>query len=184
SRPARHCWAMTKVILPRFVVGLLLGATGLLCSGCFLADDDGKSSGNTGGGSGDNPAGTGGSSGNAECGTSAECGDGRQCVSGACRPVDDSTDDNYCAPTIDWPESSAAKELEILDLVNQYRAAGASCGGEFFGPREPLEMLGSLQCAARVHSLDMLENDYFSHTRSEERRVGKEGRCRRAPGQS
>lgn len=71
---------------------------------------------------------------------------------------------DYCSPTTDWPESSAAKELEILDLVNQRRAAGATCGGETFGPREPLEMLGSLQCAARVHSLDMLENDYFSHT--------------------
>lgn len=70
----------------------------------------------------------------------------------------------YCAATESWPASAATKEREILDLVNQFRAEGATCGSETFAPREPLEMLGSLQCAARVHSADMFEKDYFSHT--------------------
>lgn len=74
---------------------------------------------------------------------------------------------DYCAPTEDWPESSTAKELEMLELVNAQRAEGASCAGEAFPPREPLEMLPSLHCAARMHSADMLERDYFSHTSPE-----------------
>lgn len=148
---------MAKMKLSRSVVGFLLGAVGLLLSGCFFDSNDGESSGQNLG------TGDGGGSAGAECDRAAECGDGRQCVRGVCQPVGSPMGD-YCSPTLEWPESSAAKELAILDLVNQRRAAGATCGGATFGPREPLEMLDSLQCAARVHSLDMLENDYFSHT--------------------
>ena len=73
-------------------------------------------------------------------------------------------DGTYCAATEDWPPEAATKEQEILDQVNELRAAGATCGTHDFEPREPLEMLGSLRCAARVHSADMLEHDYFGHT--------------------
>jgi uncharacterized protein YkwD len=40
---------------------------------------------------------------------------------------------------------------------------GANCGGENFGPAEPLVMEPSLQCAARMHSLDMDERNFFAH---------------------
>jgi uncharacterized protein YkwD len=70
---------------------------------------------------------------------------------------------DYCAPTADWDPAWAALEQEILELVNQYRAEGATCGGEVFGPAGPLQMDASLQCAARMHSLDMDQRDFFSH---------------------
>lgn len=70
---------------------------------------------------------------------------------------------DYCAPTADWDPAWAQLEQEIVELVNQYRAEGATCGDETFGPAGPLTMDSSLQCAARMHSLDMAERDFFSH---------------------
>ena len=61
------------------------------------------------------------------------------------------------------PEELLAREDEILTLVNEHRAAGANCGGEARPPVEPLSMDPHLRCAARLHSMDMAERDYFSH---------------------
>lgn len=90
---------------------------------------------------------------------STACGDGESNAHDA-----NGIDGDYCSPTVGWPSDSAALEKEILTLVNQHRAQGAQCGDEAIGPREPLEMHPALQCAARVHTADMVEHDYFSHT--------------------
>jgi uncharacterized protein YkwD len=52
----------------------------------------------------------------------------------------------------------------VLTIVNQLRAAGATCGGTFQPPVAPLTMNANLQNAARAHSQDMATNNYFSHT--------------------
>ncbi|MBC8069244.1 MAG: CAP domain-containing protein [Deltaproteobacteria bacterium] len=53
----------------------------------------------------------------------------------------------------------------MLDIVNQRRAEGADCGAEgSFGPAGPLSMAPALRCAARVHSKQMVESDFFAHT--------------------
>lgn len=77
----------------------------------------------------------------------------------------DIPDSAYCEPVADWPAEWDAFEEEVLQLVNERRAAGADCGGAgTFGPAPPLTMNPALRCAARNHSMDMFVRDYFSHT--------------------
>lgn len=73
----------------------------------------------------------------------------------------------YCDPAADWSPSAAALEAEILTIVNQHRAAGATCGGQAMPPVAPLSADPALRCAARVHTLDMAERNYFDHTNPE-----------------
>ncbi|NVB37956.1 CAP domain-containing protein [Pseudenhygromyxa sp. WMMC2535] len=74
-------------------------------------------------------------------------------------------DNAYCNPVDDWDASWVAWELEVIELVNAARASGGSCGSEgTFAASGPLTWEATLTCAARVHSMDMGENDYFSHT--------------------
>jgi uncharacterized protein YkwD len=62
-----------------------------------------------------------------------------------------------------WPYDSL--EQGILVETNKRRAAGADCHSEGkFGPAGPLVMQPQLQSAARKHSQDMAEHNYFSHT--------------------
>ncbi len=61
------------------------------------------------------------------------------------------------------PATSAFEE-RVLALVNQRRAAGATCGSTRFPPTHPLTMNGDLVTAARDHSQDMADQNYFSHT--------------------
>ena len=68
----------------------------------------------------------------------------------------------YCAPVAGF--TSTALEDEILAIVNQHRAAGASCGGQAQPPVGPLTMAPALRCAARVHTKDMFDRNYFDHT--------------------
>lgn len=58
-------------------------------------------------------------------------------------------------------------EIELLAAVNAYRAAGASCGSEGnFPAAAPLAWNDLLTQAARIHSDDMVSEDFFSHTGS------------------
>ena len=70
-----------------------------------------------------------------------------------------------CHPSAaDWPEEWAALEAQLVSLVNVVRVEGADCGDAgVFDAAEPLVMEPHLRCAARVHSLDMGTNNYFSH---------------------
>jgi uncharacterized protein YkwD len=58
----------------------------------------------------------------------------------------------------------------VLEEVNRVRAAGAVCGGEPMPPVPPLERDVLLEHAARLHSLDMAEQGYFSHESLDGRR--------------
>jgi len=70
-----------------------------------------------------------------------------------------------CDPSAaNWPDEWADLEEQILELANEARAEGANCGDAgVFEATEPLVMEPHLQCAARVHSLDMGTRNYFSH---------------------
>jgi uncharacterized protein YkwD len=70
---------------------------------------------------------------------------------------------DHCSPTEGWDSQWVALEDEVLAIVNMHRAAGASCGGEAFGPAPALVMQANLRCAARLHSMDMHERGYFAH---------------------
>ena len=74
-------------------------------------------------------------------------------------------DNAYCDPVANWNPEWTAWELEVLELVNQARAQGGNCGSEGnFGPSGPLTIDPALTCAARVHSKDMADHNYFNHT--------------------
>jgi uncharacterized protein YkwD len=65
--------------------------------------------------------------------------------------------------------ANAAWESEVVTLVNQRRAAGATCGGLTYGPAPALVVNTALRAAARGHSEDMATQNYFSHTSSDGR---------------
>lgn len=70
----------------------------------------------------------------------------------------------YCAAVEDWDAGWAEFEQQVVALVNQRRSEGAVCGGTEFPPADPLEVDGSLRCAARNHALDMAVRGFFDHT--------------------
>jgi uncharacterized protein YkwD len=77
----------------------------------------------------------------------------------------DVPDNEYCMEFAVWDDNGAMLEEEILDIVNQRRSEGANCGSEGnFGPAGPLTMNPALRCAARKHSKQMVEEDFFDHT--------------------
>ncbi|MFK7987232.1 MAG: CAP domain-containing protein [Sandaracinaceae bacterium] len=64
----------------------------------------------------------------------------------------------------DWPAAWSAFEWEVLERTNMYRAMGYNCDTEGeFGPAGPLEMDAVIQVAARSHSVDMGQRDFFDH---------------------
>jgi uncharacterized protein YkwD len=69
----------------------------------------------------------------------------------------------FCAPTAGWPAAWAAFEDEVLARVNAARAAGATCGADAYPPAAPLRHDPALRCAARLHSKDMHDRDFFAH---------------------
>ncbi|MCB9585640.1 MAG: CAP domain-containing protein [Polyangiaceae bacterium] len=54
-------------------------------------------------------------------------------------------------------------ECEVLTLVNQVRAQGATCGGEAMPAVGALTMNAPLRTVARNHAIDMATHNYFSH---------------------
>lgn len=64
-------------------------------------------------------------------------------------------------------------QQEILNRVNQARAAGRSCGTTYYGPAPALSWNTNLFNAAGAHSTDMAANNYFSHTSLDGRNAGQ-----------
>jgi len=72
----------------------------------------------------------------------------------------------YCDDVITWSAGWTDFENQVLTLVNQKRAAGATCGGVYKPPVPALTLDTRLRCASRKHSKDMAINNFFSHTGS------------------
>ncbi|HEX8538377.1 MAG TPA: CAP domain-containing protein, partial [Cystobacter sp.] len=72
----------------------------------------------------------------------------------------------YCNDVLNWDPAWTAFEDEVLRLVNQKRAAGASCGGVAKPPVPALTFDERLRCASRVHSKDMGTNNFMGHNGS------------------
>jgi uncharacterized protein YkwD len=75
-----------------------------------------------------------------------------------------SVDSAAATVTVASNPSGEPFEDQVLILVNQRRAAGATCGGTPYPAVGPLAMDPNLRAAARGHSLDMATLNYFSHT--------------------
>lgn len=63
-----------------------------------------------------------------------------------------------------WTPAWTTLENQVLTLVNQKRASGATCGGVAKPPVPALTSNSKLRCAARMHAKDMATQNYFSHT--------------------
>jgi len=157
----------------------------LACSGeISVPDDNGGGASGTGGDDGASDgvgggANAGGSSSGGEASGGSETGSGGSnsggtnsggtssggTSSGGTSSVDpDVPNTAACAAASGWPSAQASAEQQLLVLVNQYRASGATCGGVSKPAVGALTMESHLRCAARLHSQDMGERDYFSHT--------------------
>jgi uncharacterized protein YkwD len=70
----------------------------------------------------------------------------------------------HCQPVAMWDPAWTAFEDEVLELVNANRAMGWNCDAEGqFAATAPLTMNPFLRCAARLHSKDMNDRDFFAH---------------------
>jgi uncharacterized protein YkwD len=73
-------------------------------------------------------------------------------------------DNQICQDFKNWNPSFVAKELELFNAINEARKKGATCGSMGnFPPTNPLSVNPTLRCAARYHSKEMNDGDYFSH---------------------
>ncbi|OJT21675.1 hypothetical protein BO221_26815 [Archangium sp. Cb G35] len=72
----------------------------------------------------------------------------------------------WCDDVTTWNTDWTGFENQVLTLVNQKRAAGATCGGVAKPAVPALTLDTRLRCAARKHSKDMATNNFFSHTGS------------------
>ena len=78
--------------------------------------------------------------------------------------ADEVPNNMYCAEVANWDPAWSDWEEQVLVLTNQRRAMGANCDSEgVFGPAPPLTMHPALRCAARKHSKDMVDRDFFAH---------------------
>jgi uncharacterized protein YkwD len=64
-------------------------------------------------------------------------------------------------------------QQEIIDRINQARAAGRTCGTTSYAPAAALSWNGYLFNSAAGHSTDMAANNYFSHTSQDGRDPGQ-----------
>ena len=63
--------------------------------------------------------------------------------------------------------ASESEENLMLQLVNDARASGYSCGSDYCPPTTPVSWDTTLESVAHDHSLDMYTNKFFSHTGSD-----------------
>lgn len=83
-------------------------------------------------------------------------------------PSGDEALSDYCKDVSKWEPAWIKLEDEILKLVNEFRAKGADCkSAGKFEPAGPVTFDTNLRCAARLHSKDMGEKNYFAHTNKE-----------------
>lgn len=82
----------------------------------------------------------------------------------ACSKSDDDITEDVNPDPIEIVEINT--EL-LIDLVNEIRAAGTTCGETYYPPVGSVSWNDKLEQAAINHSTDMFENDFFSHTSSD-----------------
>ncbi|MBT2774417.1 CAP domain-containing protein [Halomonas sp. ISL-60] len=80
------------------------------------------------------------------------------------------------------------QQQAMLSKINEARSQARQCGDQQFEAAEPLTWSCKLEAAAKSHSQDMAENDYFSHTDPDgagiEQRVGNQDYVWQAVGEN
>lgn len=95
------------------------------------------------------------------------CTGGDGCCPSGCTTATDTDCRIDCTVASSWPAAWVMLEDSTLAEINRRRAMGANCGGTDYPPAGPLTMQAQLRQAARCHSADMGENNFFSHTGSD-----------------
>lgn len=86
------------------------------------------------------------------------------CGNGQCQGDEtSSTCEADCGPA-SWPLDWFAWEQELLEEINQHRAAGTDCPETTQSPTHAVTMNDDLQRAAQLHAWDMSHSGYFSHS--------------------
>ncbi len=97
--------------------------------------------------------------------TEAECTDDPYDMIEPCLP--DDYHHPHCSDLGLWPREWEEMEERAVELVNEHRTDGLECDGEQLDSVDPVEMDDALRCAARLHSKDMVDSEYFSTTNPE-----------------
>ncbi|MEM6996053.1 MAG: CAP domain-containing protein [Myxococcota bacterium] len=127
------------------------------------ADDGNGDDGNADDGNGDDGSAD---DGNADDGSADDGMDDDGMDDGEPPPADPDVPQNvaYCNDVAGWDAGWSQLEVDVLELVNMYRASGYNCGSAGnFGPAAPLTMQPNLRCSSRVHSKDMDTRNFFAH---------------------
>lgn len=70
----------------------------------------------------------------------------------------------FCQGVSSWDANWTQFESALLEKINEARAQGTSCGNQGnFAATTPLYANATLRCAARVHSKDMNDGNFFAH---------------------
>ena len=72
----------------------------------------------------------------------------------------------------DPPDEIMFSRSKMLNLVNKARQSGQYCGKKWYPPTQKLTWNDQLELAAKKHSMDMYENNFFNHKGSNGRYVG------------
>ena len=90
----------------------------------------------------------------------------------ACDALDDSGPEPEPDPVPDPADCTmTAEERSMLDAVNSFRAQARTCGASIYPAAVALTWNCKLESAALTHSMDMANNNFFSHTGSNESNV-------------
>ncbi|HWP05656.1 MAG TPA: CAP domain-containing protein [Polyangiaceae bacterium] len=76
---------------------------------------------------------------------------------------DDVPSTGACADVASWDDDAANTEQELLRFLNFARDSGSRCGSDPHDAVTELVMQPELRCAARLHSKDMSERNFFDH---------------------
>jgi uncharacterized protein YkwD len=90
-------------------------------------------------------------------------------IGNACDPLDDSSPIPYPYPA---DCTMTTEDSSMLDAVNSFRAQARTCGASIYPAAVALTWKCKLESAALTHSMDMANNNFFSHTGSNGSTVG------------
>lgn len=74
-----------------------------------------------------------------------------------------------CDPVRDWNPELTALEDELAEAIDEVRRVAHGCGARgWFDATSQLHRHGTLDCAARLHSLDMATREFVDHLNPDE----------------
>lgn len=77
-----------------------------------------------------------------------------------------------CQTEASWPHDWIRFENEVLELVNNIRSKGVTCGGHWKSPMPPLKFNSKLTRSSRCHAVDMVKRNYFDHVAPDGQTMG------------